>query len=83
MGAFLFLLVLSSQNVSAIEVTTSDLSGAFSKFFKPIVTQREGNTVEMNINGVTSTATCATDEVVVGGGYRSDDNFNIRSEECN
>lgn len=47
----------------------------------PVVTQREGNVVNLAITGVTSTATCNSDEVVVGGGYRATDNFNIRSEE--
>ena len=37
----------------------------------PVVTQREGNQVDLVITGVTATATCNNDEVVVGGGYRT------------
>lgn len=46
----------------------------------PVVTQREGNIVDHAITGMISTATCNDDETVVGGGYETTDNINIRRE---
>lgn len=64
----------------------SNLPKVLAKNLKPIITQRFGNVVTL-VNSAseirTSTATCALNEVVTGGGYIATANFDIRKEVKN